>query len=222
MQVADRTDIVAYERKIMLLDGFVNAFYKTVCHLAGFLASVSLFNLADYGITRAAGDRRSSHCAAAHCLMYLLAFCFIQTCAEVLHNFFVAAYAACARITAGNDLAEDRDIGINAIITLRTGKADTETCNNLITNKQRAVFAAERLNALREVFINRTGCGFRAARLNEYSRSAAAEFVEDQFSFQALQIIREEFLRMFEYKERNTVRLRVHCSGNTHAPCKLI
>src|SRR5699024_6449713 len=132
-------------------DGFVNAFYKTVCHLSGFLASVSLFNLADYGITRAAGDRRSSHCAAAHCLMYLLAFCFIQTCAEVLHNFFVAAYAACARITAGNDLAEDRDIGINAIITLRTGKADTETCNNLITNKQRAVFAAERLNALREV-----------------------------------------------------------------------
>ena len=137
--------------------------------------------------------------------MYLLAFRLIKACAEIFHNFSVAADAACTGIAAGDDFTENGDIGINAVIALSTGKTDTEACYNLVTNKKSTILAAKCLNALREILINRACCRFRAARLNEHSCRAAAEFIKNKLLFKAFKIIREEFLSVLEYEKRNTV-----------------
>ena len=142
----------------MLFDRIVKTVNKSVSHLTCNLASISLFNLADNGVACATRDRCGSHGAAAHCLMYFLTFGFIKACAEILHNFSVAADAACTRIAACDNLTEDGDIGINSVIALSTGKTDTEACYNFVANKKCAVLAAKSLNALREIFINRACC----------------------------------------------------------------
>ena len=221
MQVADGADVVADEGKVVFGDGLIDALDELVSSLTGDLAGVSLLDLADGGVAGEGGDGGGCHGAAAHGLLDLLARR-VEARAEVFHDVSVAGNAACARVTAGDDLTEDGEVGVDAVVALGTGHADAEAGDDFVTDEERAVLAAEGLDAFDELFGDGTGGGLGADGLDVDRSGAAVELVEPEFLLEVLKVAGEEFLGMFEDEGRDAAGLEVPGAGDTHAPCQLI
>ena len=187
----------------MLLDRLLNTIDEPVAHKSCLFTGIGSFDLANCMITCNARKRSCRHCAAAHCLFNLLARR-VESCAEVSHNISVSADSACSGISAGNDFAENCKIGINSEIALSTGKSDSEACNNLVEYKKCAVFMAECLCSLYKFLAQRSCSALGTDRLNEYACRAARKLILLELSFKVIEVIREELVRVLEYKHRNT------------------
>ena len=120
----------------------------SVAHYAGLIAGVLPVDFLKSEVARAAGDGSCSHCSAAESFLNLLRS--VKTCAHIFHVFSLAAESACSGVAAGDDLAENGQVGFNSEVALCAGHADSESGNNLVENEKCAVLAAESFNALVE------------------------------------------------------------------------
>ena len=125
----------------------------------------------------------------------------------MLHAVPVAAYSACSRISAGYDLAEYREVRIDAEVALSSGKADTETCYYLVKDDERSVLVSQLHRALDELLRHRPRAALRSDRLDINRRRAACQLVSSELPFKVIKISREEFICVFESVGRHASRL---------------
>ena len=129
----------------------------------------------------------------------------------------MAAYSACAGITAGDDFAENGQVRINSEVALSSCGADPETGNDFVEDQQRAILMSQLLAALDEFFADRPGAALGANGLHVDSSCAAGELVLFELALQILQVSREELVGVAESIARNAPGLKSLCAGDPDA-----
>ena len=89
------------------------------------------------------------------------------------HDFFASADPACAGVAAGDALAEDGQVGGDAVVALGAGHAEPEAGDDLVEDQQGAEFVAEFAHGGVEAEGGGVGAGFGADRF-EQDRGGAA------------------------------------------------
>ena len=117
----------------------------------------------------------------------MLAGC--KACRHKLRIFFLAAYAACRRITARYDFTEDCKVRHYIKIPLRSRQRNSEACYNLIKNHKRAVFITQGSYALVVVAGYRSCAAFRTYRLNYNCCRTAFHFVPFKHLFKHIKVV---------------------------------
>ena len=138
------------------------------------------------------------------------------------HHIPVTAYAAGSRETAGNNFSENRQIRVNAVVALGSSRTDAETGNHFVTDQQCAVPVRQPFTAFHELLRHRPGAALRTDRFDEDRRRAAGVLIPLQMLFQILQIVREELVRVAEYKTRYSLRHHALRSRNPDPICHLV
>ena len=116
----------------------------------------------------------------------------------MLHAVKMSADAACSRISAGDDLAEDGQVRIHPEVLLGAAGADAESCDDFVEDQERAVSVRQFLDASDELLGNRPSAALRSDRFQIDRGSSAVQFMSLQFLLQVVQIAWEEFIRMVE------------------------
>ena len=149
VQVADGALVKYDERKIVPFNRLLQTLGQTIAHAAGLLAGVPLLDFADGRVAGAAGNGGRGHGAAAEGFGNLLP-ALVETGAQVLHAVPVPADSARSGVAAGNDLAKNREVGVDAEEALGPVDADAEAGNDFIEDEQSPVLVGQALAALNE------------------------------------------------------------------------
>ena len=174
LEVNDRTLVVSNVWEVVSLNQSYEAVGKSVTCKTCFDASVVLSNLFDSNVTCHSGKWVSRQSTADVSLLSTAR----NACSHKIYEISSTAYAACRRITAGNDFAEDSEVRLNSEQTLRTAKTYTETGNYFVEDKQATVLVAQCSNARVVVPIYRSSTRLRSYRLYDNGSRTATHLVE--------------------------------------------
>ncbi len=116
-------------------------------------ARVCLRNFLDSYVTCHSRQRIGSQSTSAVCL--LCSAC--NACREERNVFSLAAYAACCRITACDDLTEYSKVRFDVEESLRAAETNSKTCDDFVEYKERAVLMSKIQSLLVVIEIDGTG-----------------------------------------------------------------